>query len=276
MSLGISLKKFSLPACALSALLLTGCGAVVAEGLAAATLGGVLGGKGSAAKELVKDAVSDDGTAVRAAAGEAAREETEGTCAGRIAADAVSGDIGALAADSAAAGTGEAGSPADMLPQESPSAAGSQDNAGAGSASALSAPVIRAILDLHNTERRALGVRDLAWDPALAGTAAEHAVKLAGSCSFVHSGRSDLGENIFMGSEGYYSAADGVRMWAVEKEHYDYGTNGSRDGEETGHYTQMVWSGSERLGCAMASGCGNVFLVCSYYPAGNVAGERPY
>ena len=52
MSLGISLKKFSLPACALSALLLTGCGAVVAEGLAAATLGGVLGGKGSAAKEL--------------------------------------------------------------------------------------------------------------------------------------------------------------------------------------------------------------------------------
>ena len=163
-----------------------------------------------------------------------------------------------------------------MLPPESPSAAGSQDSAGAGSASALSAPVIRAILDLHNTERRALGVRDLAWDPALAGTAAEHAVKLAGSCSFVHSGRSDLGENIFMGSEGYYSAADGVRMWAGEKEHYDYGTNGSRDGEETGHYTQMVWSGSERLGCAMASGCGNVFLVCSYYPAGNVAGERPY
>ena len=274
MSLGISLKKFSLPACALSALLLTGCGAVVAEGLAAATLGGVLGGKGSAAKELVKDAVSDDGTAVRAAAGEAAREETEGTRAGRIIADAGNGDIAALAADSAAAGTGEAGSPADMLPQESPSAAGSQDNAGAGSASALSAPVIRAILDLHNTERRALGVRDLAWDPALAGTAAEHAVKLAGSCSFVHSGRSDLGENIFMGSEGYYSAA--VRMWAGEKEHYDYGTNGSRDGEETGHYTQMVWSGSERLGCAMASGCGNVFLVCSYYPAGNVAGERPY
>ena len=261
MSLGISLNKLSLPACALSALLLTGCGAVVAEGLAAATLGGVLGGKGSAAKELVKDAVSDDGTAVRAAAGEAAREETEGTRAGRIIADAVSGDIAALAADSAAAGTGEAGSPADMLPPESPSAAGSQDSAGAGSASALSAPV---------------GVRDLAWDPALAGTAAEHAVKLAGSCSFVHSGRSDLGENIFMGSEGYYSAADGVRMWAGEKEHYDYGTNGSRDGEETGHYTQMVWSGSERLGCAMASGCGNVFLVCSYYPAGNVAGERPY
>lgn len=120
MSLGISLNKLSLPACALSALLLTGCGAVVAEGLAAATLGGVLGGKGSAAKELVKDAVSDDGTVVRAAAGEAAREETEGTRAGRIIADAVSGDIAALAADSAAAGTGEAGSPADMLPPESP------------------------------------------------------------------------------------------------------------------------------------------------------------
>ena len=85
----------------------------------------------------------------------------------------------------------------------------------------------------------------------------------------------DLGENVFTGAEGYYSAADGVRMWLGEKANYDPAVNGSRGGKTFGHYAQMVRPQAQKIGCAIASGCGNMFLVCSYRPGGSTAGAQP-
>jgi len=46
----------------------------------------------------------------------------------------------------------------------------------------------------------------------------------------------------------------------------------------TGHFTQVVWKGSQQLGCGVAS-CpaipGGTFYVCRYVPAGNVQGAFP-
>lgn len=142
--------------------------------------------------------------------------------------------------------------------------------------SGLSSSDREAVLSLHNRERRSVGVSDLSWDSKIAGIAKSYAERLAASCSFQHSQRQGLGENLFMGTKGYYKAADGVKSWIDEKRHYDYYSNGSRDGEVVGHYTQVVWGNTQKVGCGTATGCGNMFLVCNYYPAGNWNGERPY
>jgi hypothetical protein len=42
----------------------------------------------------------------------------------------------------------------------------------------------------------------------------------------------------------------------------------------TGHFTQMVWDASKEIGVGKAhSKDGRVFVVCNYYPPGNVLGK---
>lgn len=49
---------------------------------------------------------------------------------------------------------------------------------------------------------------------------------------------------------------------------------------DTGHYTQILWAASTRIGCGYVNfmnGNGyTVLLVCNYGPAGNVLGGRMY
>jgi glioma pathogenesis-related protein 2 len=42
-----------------------------------------------------------------------------------------------------------------------------------------------------------------------------------------------------------------------------------------GHFTQVVWKGSREIGVgrSFAEGGLRVFVVCNYYPAGNVIGR---
>ena len=45
--------------------------------------------------------------------------------------------------------------------------------------------------------------------------------------------------------------------------------------EDVGHYTQMIWRGTRKLGCALAEGQNYDYLVCRYFPAGNSFGKGP-
>jgi ves G 5 allergen, putative len=41
-----------------------------------------------------------------------------------------------------------------------------------------------------------------------------------------------------------------------------------------GHFTQLVWKTSKKLGIGQAKGAsGNVYVVANYYPPGNIIGE---
>ena len=136
------------------------------------------------------------------------------------------------------------------------------------------------ILATHNAERTALGLAPLVWDDKLGVQAAQYAFQLAMSRRFAHSERSSrgaTGENLWMGTRRAFSVETMVANWASEKQLFKPGIFPaiSRTGSwhQVGHYTQMVWPATRRVGCALASNAGEDYLVCRYFPAGNVHGE---
>jgi pathogenesis-related protein 1 len=84
-----------------------------------------------------------------------------------------------------------------------------------------------------------------------------------------------VGENVF-GSGGGASAQQAVTSWASEKANYNYDTNTCNG--VCGHYTQIVWRTSIKLGCAKGTCAGFTYptsIVCNYGPGGN-SGGKPY
>ena len=137
-----------------------------------------------------------------------------------------------------------------------------------------------AMMQGHNDARRRYGAAPLAWDEALARDAAVYAQRLARTNRFEHDrqlGRSPRqGENLFMGTRDAYSYVDMIRLLVEEGRYFrpgrfpDVSTTGSV--WQVGHYTQIIWPTSQRVGCATASSRSNDYLVCRYLPAGNVVG----
>ena len=143
------------------------------------------------------------------------------------------------------------------------------------------AGVAQRFLAAHNLERRAAGVQPLAWDPALAQGATAYAQILASTGAFRHSDRRlrrGVGENLWMGSRGAFSPEHMIGNWASEKRWFRPGTFPyvSRTGrwDQVAHYTQMIWSGTTKVGCGLASARGRDVLVCHYSPKGNIDGRR--
>jgi hypothetical protein len=93
-----------------------------------------------------------------------------------------------------------------------------------------------------------------------------------------------LGENIHQAwSTGTpdRSAGAAVKSWADERPDYNYDQNSCATDKQCGHYTQIVWSSTQRVGCGRASrtaadGKNYVIWVCNYAPPGNITGQRPY
>ncbi len=144
-------------------------------------------------------------------------------------------------------------------------------------------PFAERLLNAHNAERSQMGVPPLKWSPKLAGEAQQWAKYLAGQGRMIHADRNqraNAGENLWMGSAGDYSAEFMVGAFAAEKRHFRNGTfpNISRTGQwrDVGHYSQVIWRGTQEVGCAVARGARDDFLVCRYWPAGNFYGQKVY
>ena len=133
----------------------------------------------------------------------------------------------------------------------------------------------------HNVERKRLGKPPLAWSSKLAQDAKRWADRLARSDRLEHSSQAErggAGENLWMGYAGYYSAGDMIGGFIDERRHFKPGTfpNISRTGNwrDVGHYSQIIWRDTQQVGCAVAKGRTNDFLVCRYWPAGNTYGKE--
>jgi hypothetical protein len=136
------------------------------------------------------------------------------------------------------------------------------------------------ILAAHNVERVRAGMAPLAWDDSLGVGAAAYAQQMAFSGLFQHSNRQarrGIGENLWMGTHGAFSLETMVGGWSSERRYYVAGVfpNNSRTGnwEDVGHYTQMIWPTTTRVGCALASTARTDYLVCRYATAGNIDGR---
>jgi len=59
---------------------------------------------------------------------------------------------------------------------------------------------------------------------------------------------------------------------------YTYSTNSCASGKVCGHYTQVVWKNSTKIGCAgvVCSNGGGIIYGCNYDPPGNYSGQKPY
>ncbi|KAJ1434862.1 Ves allergen [Sesbania bispinosa] len=132
-------------------------------------------------------------------------------------------------------------------------------------------------LNAHNAARSEVKVPNLVWDETVAAFARNYANQRKGDCKLVHSGGGGkYGENLAM-STGDMSGRDAVRLWVNEKADYDYNSNSCASGKQCGHYTQVVWKNTKRVGCAkVRCNNGGTFITCNYDPPGNYVGQRPY
>ena len=179
--------------------------------------------------------------------------------------------------------TGSAGVPRASAPRPPPSAA--PDRVGGKLTRAQRDSVLRE----HNRVRADVGVGPLAWSAALADYAQAWTDHLAAtSCELHHRselGRRDgkrYGENLAAHGDsggGSWDPGKGVVMWEDEKKAYKGGVIGA-DWSAAGHYTQVVWRNSKRIGCGLSScrkdGLRWIILACNYDPPGNYSGQKPY
>jgi hypothetical protein len=137
------------------------------------------------------------------------------------------------------------------------------------------------LLAIHNRERARYGAPPLVWDKKLAAAASSYGPALIVRGSLAHSeqaSRPGQGENLWMGTRGAYSLEEMAGSWAEERSLFRAGAfpNVSTSGAwgDVAHYTQMIWRGTNSLGCALRRSAQWDYLICRYAPPGNVVGQR--
>ncbi|XP_071818974.1 cysteine-rich secretory protein 2-like isoform X2 [Apostichopus japonicus] len=154
------------------------------------------------------------------------------------------------------------------------------------------------ILNAHNTYRLEVtpassNMNEMLWSSKLA----EQAQEWSNGCFYEHPDKSvhpdyvGIGQNLFIawldeGGENPPVVTKPVDLWYNEVGDFSYPMNACRKGAVCGHYTQVVWAETTKVGCGIKF-CRrarsskrtyeNAWLVtCNYSPAGNMPGVKPY
>lgn len=138
---------------------------------------------------------------------------------------------------------------------------------------------IEDVVKTHNKFRKQHGCSDLKQNKEINALAQTWADNLAKSGDLKHSNHSykggQLGENVatkWSSVGGDYTGQEVSDQWYKEKEKFDFADPKFTPG--TGHFSQIVWKGTKEIGVGRSyTTDGRVFVVCNYYPAGNVIGR---
>jgi pathogenesis-related protein 1 len=160
------------------------------------------------------------------------------------------------------------GPPAATSPEAKPASPAPQPKVAAGPGGALAG-----MLEAHNRFRSRHCVPPLSWSAELAADAqawAEHITTQG--CRLEHAPGVPEGENLaWVAPVGASDAAGIAQRWYDEHQQYDYGSGGFS--MQTGHFTQLIWAATDRLGCGVGVCNGGNIWVCRYAPPGNVEGQ---
>ena len=128
------------------------------------------------------------------------------------------------------------------------------------------------MLTQHNYYRALHQVDDLVRLSGIENIAQNYSQYLVSIGTMVHSSNyyqgSKLGENLYWGPKKNGIGKSAVDLWYNEVSEYDFNNPGYKSG--IGHFTQVVWKNSKKLGCGIGCGSNNYcYVVCNYNPAGN-------
>lgn len=126
------------------------------------------------------------------------------------------------------------------------------------------------IVDISNAYRKKHGSPPLVYDRNMSVYAQEWADRMASSGVFMHRPGGVYGENLAWSSGKRWNASKAVVVWYNEGKSYSYSKNTHQPG--TGHFSQLIWKASRRVGVGVARSGLGTFVVCNYAPAGNVIG----
>merc|ERR1712106_1130311 len=152
----------------------------------------------------------------------------------------------------------------------------------------------RVIVSAHNYFRSsvkppAADMLRMTWDKEAAHMAQEYAGQCEGLQHSTNVGRwtkrfGSCGENIFIATHKvpWHFA---IKSWYSEKDLFNYGCR-NNNLTQVGHYTQMVWNASHKVGCGFAKCVGSKATswkkyynyICNYCPQGNFISrlQKPY
>lgn len=182
---------------------------------------------------------------------------------------AQSSSTAAPSSSTAAQSSSAAAQSSSTAAPSSSSAPSSTSSSASASASSTSSDFQSTMVDGHNDKRaKHESTGSLEWDDSLAQYAQNYADKYDCSGSLTHSG-GPYGENLAVG----YTSQGTIDAWYNEIEKYNWSDPGFS--ESTGHFTQVVWKSTTKVGCGSKQCGGSVgtYIICSYNPAGNFIGD---
>jgi len=132
----------------------------------------------------------------------------------------------------------------------------------------------------------AVHMPNLEWDDELATVAQ----RWTNQCNFRHDAcrdvdRYQVGQNLAkMSSSGEITSdVEGlIQLWYDEVDKFDKNKVSKYEFDvNTGHYTQVIWAGTTKIGCGRiiykeSNGWTSEYLACNYGPSGNFQGQPIY
>jgi len=143
----------------------------------------------------------------------------------------------------------------------------------------------QSVLTKHNVYRCMHGVPLLTWSQGAANKAqswsdSQQGVMRHGGMNNCPTSGQRCGQNLVgLIPQHGWNEVKGVKMWYDEIS-LTQGGRASSFNSQIGHYTQVVWKGTQQVGCGRfvrgGSQCSNsapCLLTCNYYPPGNMQGR---
>ncbi|XP_053668153.1 uncharacterized protein LOC128718555 [Anopheles marshallii] len=130
------------------------------------------------------------------------------------------------------------------------------------------------VLERHNQLRPKHSASPLQLDAGMCQYAQQWANYIASRNVMQHRSNNKYGENIYAAfGKSNVTGTEAVDAWYNEIKDYTFGAANPSNFSQVGHFTQVVWKKSRKIGVGIAAQGKNIYVVCNYDPPGNYGGQ---